>query len=71
MKTTIAIAVHDLDDSPVFGRSVTEIRLDDAGGGPFVVISQAGNEGTSAIRLDPTEVAEVFAAAQSLLDGVA
>ena len=55
-QTTItAIAIHRNGDSPIFGESTTIVRLDDEGGGPFIVIEQADASQSGAIRLDPDE----------------
>ena len=38
--TPVAVAVHRVGDSPVFGESMTHIRVEDDGAGPYIVISQ-------------------------------
>lgn len=67
-QTTInAIAIHRAGDSPIFGESTTIVRLDDEGGGPFVVIEQATATQPGVVKLDPEEVAIVMRAASRLL----
>lgn len=69
LQTTItAIAIHRNGDSPIFGESTTTIRLDDEGGGPFVVIEQADASQSSAIRLDPDECEIVMRTARRLFE---
>ena len=69
LQTTItAIAVHMPDESPIFGERTTTIRLDDEGGGPFVVIEQADAPQPGAIRLDPDECEIVMREVRRLLE---
>ena len=68
LQTTItAIAVHMPDESPIFGERTTTIRLDDEGGGPFIVIEQLTDTQPSVVKLDPEEVALVMRTASRLL----
>lgn len=68
-QTTItAIAIHRVGDSPIFGESTTIVRLDDEGGGPFVVIEQADASQSSAIRLDLDECEIVMRTARRLFE---
>ena len=67
-QTTInAIAIHRTGDSPIFGESTTIVRLDDEGGGPFIVIEQLTDTQPSVVKLDPEEVALVMRTASRLL----
>ncbi len=68
-QTTItAIAIHRAGDSPIFGESTTIVRLDDEGGGPFIVIEQADAPQPGAIRLDPDECEIVMREVRRLLE---
>ena len=67
-QTTInAIAIHRTGDSPIFGESTTIVRLDDEGGGPFIVIEQFTETQPSVVKLDPEEVTLVMRTASRLL----
>jgi len=67
-QTTInAIAIHRTGDSPIFGESTTIVRLDDEGGGPFIVIEQLTGTQPSVVKLDPEEVTLVMRTASRLL----
>lgn len=68
VQTTInSIAIHRAGDSPIFGESTTIVRLDDEGGGPFVVIEQATATQPGVVKLDPDEITIVMRAASRLL----
>lgn len=68
LQTTInAIAIHRAGDSPIFGESATIVRLDDEGGGPFIVIEQFTDTQPSVIKLDPDEITLVMRTASRLL----
>lgn len=64
--TVTAIAIHRTGDSPILGDSTTIVRLDDEGGGPFVVIEQPLNA-PGTITLDPDECEIVMLTASRLL----
>ena len=69
LQTTItAIAIHRTGDSPIFGESTTTVRLDDEGGGPFIVIEQTDAPQPGAIRLNPDECEIVMRAIRRLLE---
>lgn len=68
LQTTInAIAIHRTGDSPIFGESTTIVRLDDEGGGPFIVIEQVTAAHPSVVKLDTDEITIVMRAARRLL----
>lgn len=69
LQTTItAIAIHRTGDSPIFGESTTTVRLDDEGGGPFIVIEQTDAPQPGAIRLNPDECEIVMREVRMLLE---
>ncbi len=72
MKMTITeIAVHPEDESPVFGRLTTKIRLDDEGGGAFVKLVQEDDAGKlNEVRFDFNELEVIVDAIKLLEAGV-
>ena len=73
MKMTITeVAVHPEDESPVFGRLTTRVRLDDEGGGAFVKLVQEDDAGKlNEVRFDFKELEAVVEAIKLLEVGVA
>ena len=67
--TVVAIAVHRDNESPIYGESVTTVRLDDEGSGPFLLLSQTPPCGTMTLRLDLDELRLVLQAAETLCRG--
>lgn len=69
--TPVAVAVHRVGDSPVFGESMTHIRVEDDAAGPYIVISQpAGREGDlkpGELAFDADELPVIYQAAMRLL----
>lgn len=68
MRTVTAVAVHRCGDSPVFGESVTTVRLEDESSGPFLLIEQSQDAGLMQLRLDLDELCEITDAARWLLE---
>ena len=66
MITTTTVSIHEKGSSPVFGDGCTHVRLADEGGGPFVEIEQF-DDGAGKIRLNPSEVPELFKAIRQVL----
>ena len=64
MRTITEISIHASGDNPVFGDSVTKVRLEDEAGGAFLVVSQEERE----LRLDYDELVEIMDAAKALLE---
>lgn len=70
-KTTItSIAVHVEGQSPFFGETATEVRLDDEGGGYYIVLDQSGQDGAESgiVKLNPEELPIIIEVARRLLD---
>jgi hypothetical protein len=72
-KTTgMSYAVHLDHESPVFGESVTHVRIDDEAAGPYIVISQTTNPeakpGEVAFELEQLE--QVLMCARRLMGDV-
>lgn len=72
MKMTITeITVHPEDESPVFGRLTTKIRIDDEGGGAFVKLVQEDDAGKlNEVRFDFNELEAIVKAIKLLEAGV-
>lgn len=66
-QTTIAISVHALGDSPVFGDSTVTVSIDDEGGGPFISLFQPSG---GKIDLDYEQLLLVVDAARMLMEGI-
>ena len=64
MKTITEISIHASGDNPVFGDSVTKVRLEDEAGGAFLVVSQEERE----LRLDYDELVEITEAAKWMME---
>ena len=64
MRTVTEVAIHNDGDSPVFGESVTRVRLEDDAGGAFLVVSQEDRE----LRLDYDKLVDIIESAKWLLD---
>lgn len=63
MRTITAMAIHREGDSPIFGESVTMVRLDDEAAGAFLVLEQDNGF----VRLELHELNEIVDAAKELL----
>jgi hypothetical protein len=71
MKLTVTeVSLHPQNESPIFGETVTRLRLADEGGGMFVSILQYQQETRNEIRLGFDEVAELVKAVDFLKQGV-
>ena len=69
--TIIEVAVHPEDESPVFGRLTTKIRLDDEGSGAFVKLVQDDDAGKlNEVRFDFKELEPIIEAIKLLEAGV-
>lgn len=66
--TTIAVSIHPPGESPVFSEQATHVRLEDDGGGPFIVVKQCHPEiEPGEVQLDLPELVLVLETAQQLL----
>jgi len=73
--TTVAVSVHLATDHPMYGESVTDIRVVSEFSGSYVVMSQSGR--TPVADIEPgalafwrDELPVVMAAAMRLLEGL-
>ena len=64
-QTTTCIAIHPIDESPIFGERLTTVEIMDEGGGLFICIKQ----GESEVRLDHDELVLIADAAKMLIEG--
>ena len=67
--TTLSVAIHRPADSPICGDFVTNIRVDDEGGGPFIALSQSEYRGRpeGEIWIDTEELELIVSEARKLL----
>jgi len=66
--TTIAVSVHQDNESPIFGKGCTHIRVEDEAGGPFLNIYQPANlEPDDGLRLDMDELEEILKVSRRLM----
>lgn len=70
MKLTVTeIAIHKESESPIFGDTVTHVKLDDEGGGTFIKIVQHNDTQMNEIRLDFNEIEYILKAIEMLKEG--
>lgn len=67
--TVTEISVHSKTENPIFGETVTRVKLDDEGGGVFVKLIQHTDEGVQEIRLDFTDIPAIMKAIEMLKTG--
>lgn len=66
--TPIGMAVHLVDESPIFGDNSTHVLIDDDVAGPFIVLRQYGREAeVGEVRLDIEGLEAVLRAARRLI----
>lgn len=70
--TPVAVAVHRKGESPIFGESLTHIRIEDDAAGPYLVLSQPSREigddlKPGELAFDPAQFTAVYGAAMRLL----
>jgi hypothetical protein len=66
--TTLEVSVHLAGKNPVFGEGNTYVRLEDEGGGAFIVLRQTDDDSKPGeIRLDPLELEAVVRATKQLI----
>ena len=63
--TPLVYAVHRSEQNPVFGETITRVRLDDEAGGGFIVLEQTDSD--AVIRLDIEELEVILNTAKDLL----
>jgi len=68
--TVIALSVHEENENPIFGETVTHVKINDEAAGPFVELSQNGETlEVGEVRFDFDEFDVVVAAVKQLNEG--
>lgn len=66
--TITAIAIHRLDESPIYGEMTTAIEISDEAGGPFLIIKNVNPQaGDGEFRIDFDELDMVYDEAKKLI----
>ena len=69
--TILKVAIHRTDENPVFGESTTYVKVDDEGGGPFLVITQDKtqfhNKDENELRVEYEELVAIAEAGKMLM----
>ena len=67
--TITEVTVHREGESPVFGESAVKVRIDDEGGGAFIVLEQMGSDapGARRVMIDAEELDLIVKAAKKML----
>jgi hypothetical protein len=61
-KTTITrISIHPENVNPVYGEGVTHVHIQDEAAGPFLTLSQVGEDESDRIRIDMEELEMITA----------
>ena len=67
-KTTITrISIHPENVNPVYGEGVTHVCIEDEGAGPFLALSQIGDDKLECIKIDMEELELITAEAKKLI----
>lgn len=65
--TIIRISIHPENVNPVYGSGVTHVHIQDEAAGPFLTISQVGDEKFECVRIDLEELEMITAEAKKLI----
>ena len=65
--TIIKISIHPENLNPVYGEGVTHLCIEDEGGGPFLALSQEGEDKLECVRIDLEELEMITAEAKKLI----
>ena len=65
--TIIKISIHLENVNPVYGEGVTHVSIQDEGAGPFITLSQVGEEKFECVRIDMEELELITAEAKKLI----
>jgi len=67
-KTTITrISIHPENANPVYGEGVTHLCIQDEAAGPFITLSQVGEDKSECVRVDIEELELIVAEAKKLI----
>jgi hypothetical protein len=65
--TVIRISIHPEYVNPVYGEGVTHLCIQDEAAGPFITLSQVGEEKFECVRIDMEELELITAEAKKLI----
>jgi hypothetical protein len=65
--TIIRISIHPENVNPVYGEGVTHVHIQDEAAGPFLTLSQVGEEKFECVRIDMEELEMITAEAKKLI----
>ena len=65
--TIIKISIHSENVNPVYGAGVTHVNVQDEAAGPFLTLSQVGEEKFECVRIDLDELEMIAAEAKKLI----
>jgi len=65
--TPIEVSIHRVGENPIFGHSVTKIRIQDEAGGPFIVLTQCFEDSEGKLSFDLDELEQVLIQARKLI----
>ena len=65
--TIIRISIHPENVNPVYGEGVTHVSIQDEGAGPFLELSQEGDEKLKCIQIVIEELELIAAEAKKLI----
>ena len=65
--TIIKISIHPENVNPVYGEGVTHVHIQDEAAGPFITLSQVGEEKFECVRVDMDELELITAEAKKLI----
>jgi hypothetical protein len=65
--TIIRISIHPENVNPVYGAGVTHVHIQDEAAGPFLTLSQVGEEKFECVRIDIEELELITAEAKKLI----
>ncbi len=69
VSTIMSVSVHNKAVNPIYGEFNVVVRVEDEGGGPFLVLEQSTDDSVNQkIRLDYDELLAVVQAAKMLME---
>lgn len=69
LTTTVTVAVHREGSNPVHGEETTSISATDEGSGPFLLVSQMGEDADlKVLRFDPDELDTLARVGKELIE---
>ena len=65
---TLAVSIYNELDNPIYGETVTHVRLEDEAAGAYISISQCKDIGTQSVQLSIDELRTVMSVAEKLME---